>query len=649
MSKILAVDNDPFVLEFLKDVLTGEGHEVLTAKDGLSAVDVLDAHTPDIIFVDLVMPNIDGKRLCKIIRTMRKLEGVYLVALSATLQEEHQNLDALGVDQCIAKGTLEAMTRDVLSAVQRRKTPMDIFHTVEEHRKKEPQTPKSITEELFSIKRHFETIFERMSEGIVEISNDNRVVYANPSALSVIGIPEEKLLASPIVEIFPHKYRRMVLEIISSMDGSPCNNTEDILVHMNGYQLMVKALAVTDGGGSSIIILNDVTMQKEAEAVLKRRNRELELLNLSGRAFNSSLELDKVLVTVLEELRRLIDVLGSTIWLTEPETENLICQQAAGICANVLNGWRLEPGQGLAGWVAHHGESLNVHDTRIDFRHFKGVDGKTGYEIRSILGVPLISRGKPIGVIQVVDTTPGVFDSSHQTLLEWLAASAAIAIDNARLYQRARDEIRQREEAEAELEKSLKTLHLTLNGTIEAISLIVETKDPYTAGHQRRVALLVEAIGKKLGLSKDRIETLRIAGLIHDIGKMATPTAILSKPGTLNESEFALIKEHSKVGYEILKKVAFPCPVAEIVHQHHERVDGSGYPRGLSGKDILLEARILSVADVVEAMSSHRPYRPALGISMAFEEIKRQKGRYYDPHVVTACLDIFQSGKFSFE
>lgn len=649
MSKILAVDNDPFIREFLKDVLTGEGHEVLTANDGLRAVDVLDEHTPDIIFVDLVMPNIDGKRLCKIIRAMGKLADVYLVVLSGTLEEETENLETLGVDRFISKGTLEAMTRDVLSAVRRQKTPSDIVPPTEEPCQKQLPALKSITKELFSLKKHFESIFERMSEGIVEISRDNRVVYANPSALAVIGIPEEKLLASPVEDIFPKEYRRTVLELISSMDGSSGNNTEDILLCMNDYQLMVKALAVTDECGSSIIIFNDVTMQKEAEAVLKRRNRELELLNLSGHAFNSSLELDKVLVTVLEELRSLIDVLGSTIWLFEPENKTLICRQAAGICSDVLNGWRLEPGQGLAGWVAHHGEPLNVHDTRIDFRHFKGVDSQTGYEIRSILGVPLISKGKPIGVIQVVDTAPNVFDITHQTLLEWLAASAAIAIDNARLYQRAQDEIRQKEEAKAELDKSVQTLHRTLNGTIQAIALIVETKDPYTAGHQRRVAHLVEALGKKLGLSKDRIETLRITGLLHDIGKMATPTAILSKPGNLSESEFALIKEHAKVGYEILRKVAFPCPVAEIVYQHHERMDGSGYPRGLKGDDILLEARILSVADVVEAMSSHRPYRASLGISTALEEIKEKKGTYYDPEVVTACLDIFQSGEFSFE
>ena len=210
---------------------------MLTAKDGLHAVDVLDAHTPDIIFV--VMPNIDGKRLCKIIRAMGKLEDVYLVVFSGTPEEERKNLEALGVDHSITKGTFEAMTRDVFSAIHRRKTPLGIASAPEKPRKSEPLVPKPIAEELFSIKKHFEVIFERMSEGIVEISADKRVIYANPAALSIIGVPEEKLLASPIVEVFPHEYRRMVLELISSTDGSPSSITKDILVGMNGYQLMV--------------------------------------------------------------------------------------------------------------------------------------------------------------------------------------------------------------------------------------------------------------------------------------------------------------------------------------------------------------------------------------------------------------------------
>ena len=649
MSKILAVDNDPFILEFLKDILSNEGHEVLTAKDGLYAVDVLEQHTPDIIIVDLIMPNIDGKRLCKIIRGMRKLEKVYLIVLSATLEEELDDLKALGVDQCIPKGAFEEMKRNVLCVVNHRRPATPAVSPDQKTLKRECVSSKSITSELFSLKKHFEIIFERMTEGILEISEDGRIVYANPAAIVIIDLPEEKLLASPVLEIFPTNYQRPVSELIAAIAGNAKNSTEDILVYMNSYHLMIKALPINENGSSSVLILNDITLQKQAEASLKRRNHELELLNLAGRTFNSSLDLDRVLVTILEELRRLMDVLGSTIWLLEPETEKLVCRQAAGLCADVLNGWCLEPRQGLAGWVAHHGKPLNVSDTRIDFRHFKGIDGSTGLETRSILSVPLITRGNLIGVVQVVDTASGRFDINHQTLLEWLAASAATAIENAKLYQIAQQEIAKKESAKADLDDSVRKLNRILNGTIQAIALIVERKDPYTAGHQRRVSVLAQAIAEKMGLSEEKIEGIRISSLIHDIGKMAIPAAILSKPGILDKEEFALIKKHPQVGYEILKEVEFPWPVSQIVHQHHERLNGSGYPQGLSGDEILLEARILCVADVVEAMASHRPYRAALGIPVALEEINRQKGIFYDPEVVNVCSLIFEESDFCFE
>jgi putative nucleotidyltransferase with HDIG domain len=160
---------------------------------------------------------------------------------------------------------------------------------------------------------------------------------------------------------------------------------------------------------------------------------------------------------------------------------------------------------------------------------------------------------------------------------------------------------------------------------------------------------LVTAIAEKMGVSRDKIEAIHIAGLLHDVGKIGVPEYILVKPGRLTEIEFALMKEHPRVGYEILKDVSFPWDIATIVLQHHERLDGSGYPRGLKDGDILLEARIIAVADVVEAMSSHRPYRPALGTDSALEEISRNKGKLYDPKVVDICIRLFKEEGFKFE
>jgi len=192
-----------------------------------------------------------------------------------------------------------------------------------------------------------------------------------------------------------------------------------------------------------------------------------------------------------------------------------------------------------------------------------------------------------------------------------------------------------------QLEKTLKELREALGGTIEAMALTVETRDPYTAGHQRRVSNLARAIATEIGISEDQIQGIRLAGVIHDIGKISVPGEILSKPGKISSNEFGIIKEHPQVGHNILNTVDFPWPIAQIVLQHHERMDGSGYPNGISGDNILFEARILAVADVVEAMASHRPYRASLGIDIALREILKNRGSFYDPQVVDACLKLF--------
>jgi PAS domain S-box-containing protein len=203
--------------------------------------------------------------------------------------------------------------------------------------------------------------------------------------------------------------------------------------------------------------------------------------------------------------------------------------------------------------------------------------------------------------------------------------------------------------AEDALKQSMGKLERAMGGTISVMAHAVEVRDPYTAGHQRRVTDLAFAIGKALNLTELEIEGLRMAGLIHDIGKLYVPAEILSKPGKLSDIEFELVKTHVEAGYDILKDVEFPWPVAAFVRQHHEKIDGSGYPLGLKNGQIFLEAKILTVADVVEAMASHRPYRPSLGIDVALEEIEKNKGIFYDPDAVDACIRLFREKGFKFE
>jgi PAS domain S-box-containing protein len=210
-------------------------------------------------------------------------------------------------------------------------------------------------------------------------------------------------------------------------------------------------------------------------------------------------------------------------------------------------------------------------------------------------------------------------------------------------------DITERKQSEEQLQQSYDQLRETLIATVNILASTIEMKDPYTAGHQRRVTTLACAIAEEMGLTDDQFDGLRMAGLIHDLGKINVPAEILSKPGQINDVELTIIKYHPQICHDILKTIELPWPVAKIVLQHHERLDGSGYPHGLKGDEIMLEARILSVADVVEAMASHRPYRPALGIQDALEEIKNNRGTLYDPAAVDICIKLFTEKHFSFE
>jgi len=204
------------------------------------------------------------------------------------------------------------------------------------------------------------------------------------------------------------------------------------------------------------------------------------------------------------------------------------------------------------------------------------------------------------------------------------------------------NDITERKRTEEKLRQTLESLRKAFGTTVQVMVSAVEKRDPYTAGHQLRSADLARAIAMEMGLPQEKIDGIRMAGSIHDIGKLSIPAEILSKPTKLTESEFSMIKEHSRSGYEILKDVESPWPLAQIVYQHHERMDGSGYPRNLKGDEILMEARIMAVADVVESMASHRPYRPGLGIDAALEEIEKNKGTLYDNAVAEACLRLFR-------
>jgi PAS domain S-box-containing protein/putative nucleotidyltransferase with HDIG domain len=305
-------------------------------------------------------------------------------------------------------------------------------------------------------------------------------------------------------------------------------------------------------------------------------------------------------------------------------------------------------------------EAIFMHDFSEQFIYVnRACTELTGYSKEELLGMkarqldtPEYAAVRRTHIRKIMETGAGTFEAPTRrkdgTPYYIEVHCKIIEVNGSKyVFNSARD-ITQRKEAEKALQQSYGKLQKTLDGFIGTIATMSETRDPYTAGHQRQVSKLAHAMAGEMQLEPNICESIRIAGVLHDIGKLSIPAEILSKPGKLSNAEFAIIKRHPEVGCDILKTIEFPWPICGIVSQHHERLDGTGYPVGLKGDDICLEAKILAVADVVEAMASHRPYRPSLGIDVALDEVVKNKGTKYDMDAVDACVRLVNQKGFSF-
>ncbi|HEY31937.1 MAG TPA: PAS domain S-box protein [Dehalococcoidia bacterium] len=440
----------------------------------------------------------------------------------------------------------------------------------------------------------YSAVVENSRDGIV-VLQEGLVQFVNKISLELAGYKPEELVGVDFLEMIVPEDREVVAQrYFDRLAGKEVPNiNETIIIRKDGTKLPVELNATVidyEEKPADLVFIRDITDRKQAEELL--RKSEAKFRNLAEQSPNMIF----------------INKNGSVVYANQ-KCEDVTGYKKEEITAPTFNFMDLIAPE----WV----------DTvRANFdRHLRGEEvppyeyaivRKDGERIDSLIFTKLIDYEGEVAILGTV-------------------------VD-----------ISKRKWAEEELRQSFDKLLRTSEGTIQAMAATIESRDPYTAGHQRRVAELSYAIAREIGLQEDQAKGTRMAAIIHDIGKIYVPTEILSKPGKLSDVEFDLIKMHPQAGYDILKKIDFPWPVADIVLAHHERLDGSGYPLGLIGGNIPLEAKILGVADVVEAISSHRPYRPAIGIDKALNEISRQSGILYDPVVVNACLKLFAKKGFRF-
>jgi putative nucleotidyltransferase with HDIG domain len=385
----------------------------------------------------------------------------------------------------------------------------------------------------------------------------------------------------------------------------------------------------------------DITERKQAEWSLERLNRTLRTLSSANQALVRATNEPELLRNMCQVL---IDVGGyrmAWIGLAEHDADKTVRVAAVaghdeGYTQGLLISWAdTERGRGPTGTAIRTGETQINRNFASDPRlgPWRAEALKRGYA--SSVSLPLRGPSGPLGALSIYSGEVDAFGSDEIKLFIELADDLAYGIAALRSL--------------GEREQAVRQLHENLEDTVAAIASTIEMRDPYTAGHQRRVARLAGRIAEEMGLPEHRVRGIFLAGLIHDIGKINVPAEILSKPGKLTPLEIQFVRAHAQTGYDIIKGIDFPWPIAECILQHHERLDGSGYPRGLAGEAIIVEARILAVADVTEAITAHRPYRPALGLDAALAEIDGGKGRLYDPAAADACIALFRKKGYAFQ
>lgn len=625
---VLIVDDNNANLYLLKNLLEEEGMEVMTAENGKEALNKARARPPDIIISDILMPVMDGYALCRECKLDERLEHIPFVFYTATYTEPKDEKFALsiGADRFILKPQEPDVFIDILKRVW------------QENDTKTRSTTKPLGEEMDFFRQYNEILFRKLEKKMLDLEMVSEKLKSEEEELR----RNEEFLDS-VVDNIPNM---IFVKDAGNLRFVRFNKAgEDLLgygrqdlIGKNDYDFFSKEQADFFTSKDREVLKNGRLVDIPEESIQTRHLGE-RILHTKKIPITDKEGKSQYLLGISEdvtELKRMEKLLKES----EKKYRGIFENSIMGIFQVTLDGRYLS--------VNPAGASMYGYDSTEEMMRLVTNTTKQTY-------VDPEDRAKLLTLLKTNGFVEG-FEAEHYRKdgsKLWVSMNARLIRDTdgttPPYYEVTSDNITARKIAEGESRQTLEKLNTVLSSVVQAMAITVETKDPYTAGHQRRVAGLAQAIAQEMNLFKDAIDGIRVAGLIHDIGKISVPAEILSKPTKLTAMEFNIIKVHSEAGYNILKDIDFPWPIAHIVYQHHERLNGTGYPQGLKNGQILLEAKILTVADVVEAMASHRPYRAGLGIDFALDEIEKNKGVFYDPKIVDACVKLFREKGFRFE
>jgi PAS domain S-box-containing protein len=542
----------------------------------------------DIILCDYKMPKFNAPSAIALVKEAKI--DIPIIVVSGTIGE-NEAIDCmrLGAQDYIMKGNLSRLCPAITREIQDAKSRGEQRHT---------------EEKLHYEEQLFRTFTEQDPDLIILVNKDFQITYNNPAVANFLGIKKEDIIGSKVYNYLHPDDFEIVTDIVNTFikdKKTNIRNAEFRIRSKCGKWHTVEAVGtnlVRDNVFETLVVkLRDITERKESEKSLKESEERYRLLadNIADVIFTVDMNFQYTYVS------------PSIYRLSGYTVDEIMRMKVKDIAAPE---------------TFHHLVGVFLEEMEIEHRDDKD-----------------LTRSRVLESQYVHKDGFKIWVESKLTFLRDENNQAVGILSTVR-------DISERKQAEKKLLQSLENLKKAVNTTIQVLVSALESRDSYTASHQSRASDLACAITAEMGLDHNRIEGIRMAGIIHDIGKLAVPAEILTKPGKLTDIEFLLIKQHSQTGYEMLKDIESPWPLAQIVHQHHERINGTGYPKKLRGDEILLESRILAVADVVEAISSNRPYRPSLGIEFALEEIEKNKGILYDDVVADACLNLFREKGF---
>lgn len=634
--KVLLIEDNPGDARLIQEMLNRaiEYQFELTHAENLeNGRKLLSEKNFDVVLLDLRLP--DSKGFDTLIKVNKQAPKVPIVILTGH-SDDLITVDALnkGAQDYLVKGEADRkmIARSIHYAIERKKAET----------------------ELRGAKNFAESIIYSAKDGIVVFDLQGDLIKFNDTFSKMTGYSGYKLKNMNIRQFTPEKWLEEDAAQLKKLllEGESVTNYDKELIRKDGsaFPVSLSFSLLTDEEGeptAMMTIIRDETKRRQSEVALHKLNRALKVLSECNVALVRAMSESELLNKVCMIIVKLGGYRFAWVGFKELDSEKTVQPVAqAGFGKGYLNNEKIT-------WENTEQEcyptsvAIKTGKTYIEkyiqkesgFATWRAKALKQGY--KSMVSIPLISNKHPFGALNIYSDEPDAFDEEEVKLLMELSGDLVYGIESLRTRTKQK-------QAEKELKQSFEKLRRTLSDTVNALASVTEKRDPYTAGHQQRVTQLACAIANKMNLHNKQIEGIRIAGLLHDIGKISVPGEILSKPGKLSEIEFEIIKTHPKVGHDILKTIDFPWPVADIVLQHHERLDGSGYPMGLKDGKILLEAKILGVADVVEAMMTHRPYRPAHSQKVTLDEMNKNKGILYDPQVVDVCLRLFKEKDFKF-